>query len=57
MMYFYHNNEHRTTVRNVHVDINIFTLFLILITPCLMSFVLYKRLIDFLRMGKRRVVF
>ncbi len=36
------------------LDINTFTLFVI---PCLVSFVLYKRRIDFLTMGKHTVAF
>ncbi len=49
------NNEYWMTLLNVNVDTDIFALLLILITPCLASFVLYEWHINFSGLGKHMV--
>ncbi len=56
-MHFQQNNTRWMTLLNVNADINTFALFLILITPCLVSYLLYGWLIDFLWLGEHRVAF
>ncbi len=56
-MHFWRNNARQITLLNVNTDINTFALFLILITPCMVSFLLYSELVDFLWLCKHRVSF